>query len=122
MGTDQTELKPPDLAAAAAKAAATAAASAPSPVAMPLAVGTSPVDVAAVSVAASIQALVSDLDAADVAAASKQAAALAESPPVLVEQDHENAAAIPPAGGGATAMQFPTPKVVAPKPGTGWNV
>jgi hypothetical protein len=122
MGTDQTKLNPTDLAAAAAKAAATAPASAPTPVAMPAAVGTSPLDVAAAEVAASIQALVSDLDAADVTAASKQAEALAKAPPILVEQDHDNGAAVTAAGGGATAIQSPTPTVVAPKPGTVWNV
>lgn len=95
MDIERTQIHPEALAAATTQSAATAAARAPRTVTSPPpdAAG-SPVDVAAVAAAATIQSALIEQDTADVAAVSKQTAALAHGLPVLVHQDEDNAANI----------------------------
>ena len=113
MSGDKLVTDPESLAAASSEADERAVP--PPPLVTPpaLAMVASPIDEAAVEVAEAIQAMVTAVDAADAAVATKQAAMLAESPLVLVQQDQQGAHAMTEAGAGISAIQFPTPS---------WNV
>lgn len=117
MDIERTQIQPEALATAAAQSAATASARAPRTIASPpLDAAGSPVDVAAVAAAATIQSALAVQDMADVAAVTKQTACLTESPPALVQQDQDNAADI------TRAAQFPIPTMAPPDSGKVWSV
>ena len=118
MSTDGLDIRPEDLATAAAKAGATVTASTPVAIASPPPTAESLLDAAAVALSAAIQGLAAAVDTADTTAAAKQQAALTESPPMLVQQDHQGAQDMT---AGAPIIEFPTPGVVPPSPGKVWT-